>query len=166
MRYINMSTNHQLKNCLFDFLSNRTFTGYEFKDLRTLFINHYPEFSAKKYYAKIYQIIRELATIGLILIDSRTCTYKYSSNYERIELLNLITINESNNDIKMSLALENDRVLAEITRISNELFIYQRYLKQFPSLSEIINDLIKVKKKEIYLLKCELVAVKNMIEAC
>lgn len=166
MRYINMSTNHQLKNCLFDFLSNRTFTGYEFKDLRTLFINHYPEFSAKKYYAKIYQIIRELATIGLILIDSRTCTYKYSSNYERIELLNLITINESNNDIKMSLALENDRVLAEITRISNELFIYQRYLKQFPSLSEIINDFIKVKKKEIYLLKCELVAVKNMIEAC
>lgn len=166
MRYINMSTNHQLKNCLFDFLSNRTFTGYEFKDLRTLFINHYPEFSAKKYYAKIYQIIRELATIGLILIDSRTCTYKYSSNYERIELLSLISINESNSDIKMSLALENDRVLAEITRISNELSIYQRYLKQFPLLSEIIHDLIKVKKKEICLLKCELVAVKNMIEAC
>jgi len=161
-----MSTNHQLKNCLFDFLSNRTFTGYEFKDLRTLFINHYPEFSAKKYYAKIYQIIRELATIGLILIDSRTCTYKYSSNYERIELLSLISINESNSDIKMSLALENDRVLAEITRISNELSIYQRYLKQFPLLSEIIHDLIKVKKKEICLLKCELVAVKNMIEAC
>ena len=112
-----MSTNHQLKNCLFDFLSNRTFSGYEFKDLRTLFINHYPEFSAKKHYAKIYQITRELATIGLILIDSRTCTYKYSSNYERVEILNLISINESNNDIKMSLALENDRVLAEITKI-------------------------------------------------
>lgn len=166
MRYIYMSTNHQLKNCLFDFLSNRTFTGYEFKDLRTLFINDYPEFSAKKHYAKIYQITRELATIGLILIDSRTCTYKYSSNYERVEILNLISIDEANIDIKMSLALENDRVLAEIKEISNELSIYQRYLKRFPSLSEIIHNLIKMKNKEICLLKCELAAVKNMIEAC
>ena len=67
-----MSTNHQLKNCLFDFLSNRTFSGYEFKDLRTLFISQYPEFSAKKYYAKIYQTIRELASINLISIDILT----------------------------------------------------------------------------------------------
>ena len=52
-----MSTNHQLKNCLFDFLSNRTFSGYEFKDLRALFISDYPEFSAKKYYGKIYQLV-------------------------------------------------------------------------------------------------------------
>ena len=95
MWYVNMSTNHQLKNCLFDFLSNRTFTGYEFKDLRTLFINDYPEFSAKKHYAKIYQITRELASIGLILIDSRTCTYKYSSNYERVEILNLINLSST-----------------------------------------------------------------------
>ena len=66
----------------------------------------------------------------------------------------------------MSLALENDRVLAEITKITNELSIYQHYLKRFPSLSEIIHNLIKMKNKEIFLLKCELAEVKNMIEAC
>ena len=93
MWYAYMSINHQLKNYLFDFLSNRTFYGYEFKDLRKLFIVSYPEFSSKKYYAKIYQAIRELASIGLILIDNRTCTYKYSSNYSRINLLDLMDKN-------------------------------------------------------------------------
>lgn len=161
-----MSTNHQLKNCLFDFLSNRTFSGYEFKDLRTLFINQYPEFSAKKYYAKIYQIIRELALINLILIDSRSCTYKYSSNYERIDILDLIAINEFNCDIKTDLAFESDRVISEIKKINNELSIYQSYLQRFPSHSEIIRNLVKTKEKEIGLLKCELTAIKNMIEAC
>lgn len=99
-----------LKTVLFDFLSNRTFSGYEFKDLRTLFISQHPAFSAKKYYAKIYQIIRELASIKLILIDSRSCTYKYSSNYERKDILDLIAINAFNIDIKTDLAHESDRV--------------------------------------------------------
>jgi len=161
-----MSTNHQLKNCLFDFLSNRTFSGYEFKDLRTLFISQYPEFSAKKYYAKIYQIIRELASINLILIDSRSCTYKYSSNYEHLDILDLITVNEFNSDIKTDLALESDRVVSEIKKITNELSIYQRYLQRLPTLSEIVQNLVKIKEKEIGLLKCELTAIKNMIEAC
>lgn len=161
-----MSTNHQLKNCLFDFLSNRTFSGYEFKDLRTLFISHHPEFSAKKYYAKIYQIIRELASINLILIDSRSCTYRYSSNYERTDILELKAMYEFKNGIKTNLALESYRVITEIKKINNELSIYQSYLRRFPKLSEIIRNLIKIKEKEIGLLKCELAAIKNMIEAC
>ena len=161
-----MSTNHQLKNCLFDFLSNRTFSGYEFKDLRTLFISQYPEFSAKKYYAKIYQIIRELASVNLILIDSRSCTYKYSSNYQSIDILDLIAMNEFISDIKTDLALESDRVISEIKKINNELSIYQSYLQRFPTLSEIIRNLVKIKEKEIGLLNCELIAIKNMIEAC
>lgn len=160
-----MSTNHQLKNCLFDFLSNRTFSGYEFKDLRTLFISQHPEFSAKKYYSKIYQIIRQLASMRLILIDSRSCTYKYSSNYQSIDILDLIAMNEFISDIKTDLALESDRVITEIKKINNELSIYQRYLQRFPTLSEIIHNLINKKESEISLLKCELTAIKNMIEA-
>ena len=161
-----MSTNHQLKNCLFDFLSNRIFSGYEFKDLRTLFISQHPEFSARKYYAKTYQLIRELASLNLILIDSRSCTYKYSSNYEHIDILNLISINEFNSDIKSDLAIESDRVINEIKNINNELSIYLSYLQRFPTLSEIIRNLVKIKEKEIGLLKCELTAIKNMIDAC
>ena len=163
MRYDYMSINHQLKNSLFDFLSDIAFSGYEFKDLRNLFITSYPEFSSKKYYAKIYQIIRELSSIGLILIDNRTCTYKYSSNYSRMDLLDM---SKSNRNIKIHLSFESDRVDTEISKINNELFIYQCYLQRFPSLSEIIHNLTNKKESEIALLKCERTAIKNMIEAC
>lgn len=161
-----MSINYQLKICLFDFLSDITFSGYEFKDLREVFITSYPEFRSKQHYAKIYQTIRELTATGLILIDTRTCTYKYSSNYARIDLLNLIDNNEFNKNIKSDLSFERDRVIAEVTKLDNELSIYQRYLQRFPSLSKIILNLINKKEKEINLLRCELTAIKNLMEAC
>ena len=62
--------------------------------------------------------------------------------------------------------LESDRVISEIKKITNELSIYQRYLQRFPTLFEIVQNLVKIKEKEIGLLKCELTAIKNMIEAC
>ncbi len=82
-----------------------------------------------------------------------------------IDILDLIAMNEFISDIKTDLALESDRVITEIKKINNELSIYQRYLQRFPTLSEIIHNLIKKKESEISLLKCELTAIKNMIEA-
>lgn len=160
-----MSTNHQLKSSLFNFLSNRTFSGYEFKDLRGLFISDYPQFSSRKYYSKIYQAIRELASVGLILIDMRSCTYKYSSNYSRNDFLYFIENNESN-EIKSKLLLEYDRVVTTLDQLHNELNIYQIYLNKFPLLSEIIKKFISKKRNEINLLKCEKQAINNLIEAC
>lgn len=160
-----MSTNHQLKNCLFDFLSNRTFSGYEFKDLRNLFISCYPEFSSKKYYSKIYQSVRELSSLGFILVDTATCTYKYTSNYTRTELLNFRNNSESD-QIKAKLLLESERVLGTIDQLRSELHIYETYLNKFPLLSEIILNLMNKKENEIQLLKSELNAIKNLIEAC
>lgn len=160
-----MSKNHQLKSCLFDFLSNTTFSGYEFKDLRALFINYYPQFSSRKYYSKIYQAIRELAAVGLILIDMRSCTYKYSSNYSRSDFLYFMENNESN-EIKNKLLLEYDRVITTLDHLHNELNIYQIYLDKFPVLSEIIKKFISKKRNEINLLECEKKAINNLIEAC
>lgn len=160
-----MSKNHQLKSCLFDFLSNTTFSGYEFKDLRTLFISYYPEFSSKKYYSKIYQTIRELASGGLISIDMRTCTYKYTSNYTHTDFLNFIHSYDSN-EVKSKLLLEYDRVLTAIDQHHNELRIYELYLDKFPLLLDIIRNLISKKKNEIKLLECEKQAINNLLEAC
>lgn len=75
-------------------------------------------------------------------------------------------MNAFNCDIKTDLAIESDRVISEIKKINNEISIYQSYLQRFPTLSEIIRNLVKIKEKEIGLLKCELTAIKNMIEAC
>ena len=80
--------------------------------------------------------------------------------------MDLIVINKFNSDIKTDLALESDRVISEIKKINNELSIYQSYLQRFPTLFEIIQNLVKIKEKEIGLLECELTAIKNMIEAC
>lgn len=160
-----MSTNHQLKNCLFDFLSDRTFSGYEFKDIRGLFIYFHPEFSSKKYYSKIYQCVRELVSSKLILADTSTCTYKYTSNYTRSELLNFKALNESN-QIKGKLLLEYDRVFSNMDQLRNELHIYESYLDKFPVLSEIIQKFINKKRNEISLLQCEMQAINSLLEAC
>ena len=160
-----MSTNHQLKNCLFDFLSDRTFSDYEFKDLRGLFIFFYPEFSSKRYYAKIYQFIRELVSVDLILADTSTCTYKYSSNYTRSELQNFRKSNDSDH-VKSKLLVEYDKVLKSIDHLRNELHIYELYLDKFPVLSESIMKFIIKKQKEMSLLECEIQAIKTLLEAC
>ncbi|MFW1967672.1 hypothetical protein XA39_02620 [Acinetobacter tandoii] len=160
-----MSTNHQLKSCLFDFLSDRTFSGYEFKDLRGLFILFYPEFSSKRYYSKIYQYVRELVSLKLILADTSSCTYKYSSNYTRSELLDFRESNDSDH-VKSKLLVEYDRVLKSIDSLRNELHIYELYLEKFPVLSESIMKFISKKQKEINFLECEIQAIKTLLEAC
>ncbi|MGQ1231200.1 hypothetical protein ACT4Y7_13615 [Acinetobacter baumannii] len=158
-----MSTNHQLKNCLFEFLSNRTFSGYEFKDLRMLFITNYPEFSSKKYYAKIYNVIRELASLALILIDMRTCTYKYTSNYERANLHYLIQV-ESIEQILVSLKKEYEKVQNEIMEAKNRVSIYQKYLARFPILSEVISQKIEEMTLNLNLLYSEKKALETLID--
>lgn len=163
MRYIYMSINHQLKNCLFEFLSNRTFSGYEFKDLRTLFITNYPEFSSKKYYAKIYNAVRELASLGLILIDMRTCTYKYTSNYERANLDYLIQV-ENTEQILVSLQKEYEKVQNEIVEAKNQVSIYQKYLVRFPILSDVISQKIGEMTSNINLLYSEKKALETLID--
>lgn len=158
-----MSTNHQLKNCLFEFLSNRTFSGYEFKDLRILFITNYPEFSSKKYYAKIYNAIRELASLGLILIDMRTCTYKYTSNYERNNLHYLIQV-ESIDQILVSLKNEYEKVQSEIIETKNRVSIFQKYLSKFPILAEVISQKIEEMTSNLNLLYSEKKALETLID--
>lgn len=161
--YTYMSINHQLKNCLFDFLSNETFSGYEFKDLRRLFITSYPEFSSKKYYAKIYQSIRELVSLGLILIDMRTCTYKYTSNYGRANLQHLIQV-KSRENILISLTSEYEKVLYEIVESKNHISIYKKYLAKFPMLSDIIPQKLKEMTSNINLLYSEKKALETLID--
>lgn len=160
-----MSTNYPLKNSLFDFLSGRTFSGYEFKDIRGLFIFFYPEYSSKKYYSKIYQLVRELVSLKLVLADKSTCTYKYTSNYTRAELLNFKESNESD-QIKTKLLLEYDRVFTRIDQLRNELHIYKLYLDKFPVLSEIITKFISKKRNEINFLECEIQTINTLLEAC
>lgn len=158
-----MQDTHQLKNCLFGFLSNTSFISYEFKDLRKSFIRYYPEFSAKKYYSKIYLIIRELGESGVILVDRKNCTYRYTSNYSKEEILNFISL-DTNELIRKNLLIEHNNVLDNIELLHNEINAYYSYSGKFPIISDAIGTLIKNKKKELILLRAELNALKNILE--
>lgn len=158
-----MQDTHQLKNCLFGFLSNMSFTSYEFKDLRQSFIQNYPEFSAKKYYSKIYLIIRELGESGMILVDRKNCTYRYTSNYSKEEILNF-ALPDTNELIQQNLLIEHHSVLAHIELLDNEICAYYLYSGQFPVIADAIDKLINKKKKELILLKAKLNAIKNILE--
>lgn len=158
-----MQDTHQLKNCLFGFLSNMSFTSYEFKDLRQSFIQYYPEFSAKKYYSKIYLIIRELGESGMILVDRKNCTYRYTSNYSKEEILNFSSL-DTNELIRKNLLIEHNNVLDNIELLHNEINAYYSYSGKFPIISDAIGTLIKNKKKELILLRAELNALKNILD--
>ena len=158
-----MQDTHQLKNCLFGFLSNMSFTSYEFKDLRLSFIHCYPEFSSKKYYSKIYLIIRELTNFGMILVDRKGCTYKYTSNYSKAEILSFISFDTSAS-IRQILLLEHNNVLDNIELLDNEINAYYSYSEKFPIILDAINILINKKKKELIILRAELNALKNILE--
>ena len=69
-----MYVNQSLKSCLVKFLATTAFKAKEFKDIRKMFIEAYPEFKAKKFYQKIYQTVRELQEYGFISVDNSTCT--------------------------------------------------------------------------------------------
>lgn len=159
-----MSLNHRLKFCLFNFLSNRIFSGYEFKDIRLTFISSYPEYAPKKFYSKIYQAIRELVDLKLILIDMSTCTYKYSSNYLKNDLLDLVAY-EKSIDIENCLTNEHERINSHLSQLHQELHIYKIYLKKFPTISELIMRVVKKKEAEIQCLKSELNVLRSLIEA-
>lgn len=158
-----MQDTHLLKNFLFGFLSNMSFTSYEFKDLRQSFIQNYPEFSAKKYYSKIYLIIRELGESGMILVDRKNCTYRYTSNYSKEEILNFV-LTDTNELIQQNLLIEHNSVLDHIELLDNEICAYYSYSGQFPVIAEAIDKLINKKKKELILLKAKLNAIKNILE--
>lgn len=160
-----MNINQKLRHCLFDFLSKKAFSGYEFKDIRLIFITSYPEYRNKSFYSKIYQAVRGLVDLKLISVDMRKCIHKYSSDYSKADLLDLINHNESIH-IGNCFANEYKRVIESFSGLQQELNIYHIDLKKLPMFSELIANIINKKEAEIQLLKYELNALKSLIEAC
>ena len=103
-----------------------------------------------------------MVDLGLIIIDKKACTYKYSSNYSKDELLKLIA-SDVTIQIKNTLLEEHKRIIENIDLLGNELTVYQLYLTKFPVLSGIISELVSEKNKELIFLKCELNALKNIM---
>lgn len=161
---LDMDINYQLKYSFLDFLSNQTFSNSEIKKIRAEFIKYYPGYEPKRFYTKIYMIIRDLVSKNLILMDTSTCTYKYSSNYSKKDICDLI-MKQKSLEIENCFSMEYARVNENISDLFQELRIYEMYLDKFPMFSELINRFIDQKELEIRLLSYELKALKNLLEA-
>lgn len=161
---LDMNINHQLKFSFLDFLSNQTFFNSEFKNIRAEFIKYSPEYEPKRFYSKIYIIFRELVSQNLIFMDTSNCTYKYSSNYSKKDICDLISQLKSL-EVENCLSMEYTRVNENISDLFQELSIYKKYLIKFPKCSELINRFIDQKESEIHLLSYELKALRNLLEA-
>lgn len=82
-----MCLTQSLNECLVEFLTNTSFRSEEFKDVRKMFVNAYPEFRSNCFYHKTYQIFRRLQKSGYIELDSSTFNYRYTSINKRSELI-------------------------------------------------------------------------------
>lgn len=97
-------------------------------------------------------------------MDTRTCTYKYTSNYTKHDLDELLNL-ETFSDAKISLEHEYREVLKNIRNINNEIEVYKKYLTKFPVLSDIILIKLEEKKSALNYVYCEKSTLKTLIEA-
>ena len=134
-----MFVNQTLKSCLVKFLSTKAFKAKEFKDIRKMFIEAYPEFKGKKFYQKIYQTIRELQECGFIAVDNSTCTYKYTSVYRSSDLLNYLANKNTSLSIQEQLYQDYNRLEAELDKVELEIEILDKYMCLYPIIIDKIS---------------------------
>ena len=154
-----MNTSNRLKQNFFKFLSNQEFNKCEFKDIRNSFIHDYPEFSSKKYYAKIYQILRELEKNSLFLIDKNGCTYKYSSIENQKKHLEMVYGFDEENALKQQLLMDFHKVNCRVHRINAEIEAFDKYINLYPKIQVKISSLKSERKQVLFKLQSELSAI-------
>lgn len=160
-----MYVNQTLKSYLIKFLATTAFKAKEFKDIRKMFIEAYPEFKAKKFYQKIYQTIRELQECGFITVDNSTCTYKYTSVYRSSDLLNYLTNKTTSSSIKEQLYQDYTRLAEEVDKVKLELEILAKYMHLYPIIVDRISHCVLDAQMYLKSLQSE-IRVLNRLIAC
>ncbi|WP_180008083.1 hypothetical protein [Acinetobacter sp. YH16057] len=157
-----MSINYELKISFFNFLSNKTFSEYEFKHIRSNFINKYPKYEPKKFYQNIYSYFMELVNLGLVQKNDQGCTYKYSSSYSKIDMLSLINFHKSKMENEVNEEKYKKTLLNDNSILSKQEYEMQD-IADFPILSDLIIGLISKKEAELSILKNEIIVLKRLI---
>lgn len=160
-----MYINQSLKNCLVEFLATTGFKAKEFKDIRKMFIEAYPEFKAKKFYQKIYQTVRELQECGFISVDNSTCTYKYTSAYRSSDLLDYLANQTISSSVQEQLYQDYTRLEEEVEKVKLEIDILAKYMRLYPIIVDKISRCVLDAKMYLKSLQSE-ITVLNKLIAC
>lgn len=134
-----MYMNQTIKNCLVKFLANTAFKAKEFKDIRNMFVEAYPQFKARKFYQKTYQAFREVQEQGLVLVDNSTCTYKYTSLYQDLESTIKLEKWSEKKLVKVQMQNEYIRLQGEAEKIKLEMEILMKYKQLYPVIIDQIS---------------------------
>ncbi|ENW30351.1 hypothetical protein [Acinetobacter lwoffii] len=158
-----MYVNQSLKSCLVKFLATTAFKAKEFKDIRKMFIEAYPEFKAKKFYQKIYQTVRELQEYGFISVDNSTCTYKYTSTYRSCDLLDYLSNETASCSIQEQLYQDCTRLEEEVDKVKLEIEILAKYMRLYPIIVDKISRCVLDAQMYLKSLQSEITVLNKLI---
>ena len=158
-----MYVNQTLKGYLVKFLATIAFKAKEFKDIRKMFIEAYPEFKAKKFYQKIYQTVRELQEYGFISVDNSTCTYKYTSTYRSCDLLDYLSNETASCSIQEQLYQDCTRLEEEVDKVKLEIEILAKYMRLYPIIVDKISRCVLDAQMYLKSLQSEITVLNKLI---
>ena len=159
-----MNVAHSLKQDILIYLSKNTFEKSEFKYIYEGFTQNLPEFKSKKYYQKIYHLIREFEELNLLEIDKSGCTYKYSTNADQKTFLSLLEQSYDKNALQKQLLVDYHQKNSELHKIKAELEIFNKYLLLYPKIQEKIASFMNERDYKLLKLESELLAIDIILE--
>lgn len=160
-----MNATHSLKQDILIYLSKNTFEKSEFKCIYDGFIQNFPEFKSKKFYQKIYHLIRELGELHLLKIDKSGCNYKYSTNADRKIFLSLLDQSYDKNALQKRLLSDYHQTNLELYKTKAELEIFKKYLSLYPKIHERIASFMTQRNHKLLKLESELLAIDIILES-
>lgn len=153
-----MNITLRLKQEILKYLAENNFEKCEFKHIHKGFIQCFPEFKSKKFYPKIYIIIRELADSNLMCIDRTGCTFKYSTRNQR-NILNQLEISYDKDAMKKKLLFDYHQTNSKVHKIKVELETFDKYLVLYPNIKGKISAFTSERSNNLLKLESELSAI-------
>lgn len=154
-----MNVTYRLKQDILKYLSENTFEGSEFRYIYGGFIQCFPEFKSKKYYQKIYLIIRELCDSSLIVVDRSGCTFKYSTNKVQRNFLEHLDIIHSKDSVQKKLLSDYHQTNSKVHKIKAELETFHKYVALYPNIKNKVSTFTSERNKKLLRLESELIAI-------
>lgn len=154
-----MNVTHTLKQEIVKYLCENTFKNSEFKHIYAGFVLSFPEFKSKKYYQKIYIIIRELSETRFISIDRTGCNFKYSTNSNQMEFLGNLDIIYDKDSVQKKLLVDYHQANSKVHKLRAELEIFDKYVALYPNIENKISSFTSERSENLLKLESELSAI-------
>ncbi|VXA86985.1 conserved hypothetical protein [Acinetobacter sp. 8I-beige] len=154
-----MHDTHTLKQKIIKYLCENTFKNSEFKHIYAGFVLNFPEFKSKKFYQKIYIIIRELGETPFMSIDRSGCNFKYSTNSNQMDFLGNLDNIFDKDAVQKKLLVDYHQANSKVHKLKAELETFDKYVALYPDIENRISSFTSERSKKLLKLESELSAI-------